>query len=66
MPVISWFYDLKLTACDEPEAVEGGESYTFKVDGEDAFTYEDRGSEAYIIINGAYYKVSNPSPPPIS
>ena len=26
-PVINWFYDLKLTACDEPEAVEGSESY---------------------------------------
>ena len=26
---ISWFYDLELTACDEPEAVEGAESYTF-------------------------------------
>ena len=62
---ISWFYDLELTACDEPEAVEGAESYTFKVAGKDAFTYEDRGSEAYIIIGGNYYKVSNPSSPPI-
>ena len=34
---ISWFYDLELTACDEPEAVEGAESYTFKVAGKDAF-----------------------------
>ena len=64
-PVISWFYDLELTACDEPEAVEGAESYAFKVRGEDAFTYEDRGSEAYIIINSNYYEVSNPSTPPI-
>ena len=47
-PVINWFYDLKLTACDEPEAVEGLESYEFYVKGESAFTYEDRGSEAYI------------------
>ena len=65
-PVISWFYDLKLTACDEPEAAECSESYSFKVKGEDAFTYEDRGSEAYIIINNNYYKVSNPSDPPIN
>ena len=64
--VIHWFYDLKLTACDEPEAAEGSESYSFKVKGEDAFTYEDRGSEAYIIINNNYYKVSNPSDPPIN
>ena len=38
-PVINWFYDLKLTACDEPEAVEGSESYEFYVKGESAFTY---------------------------
>ena len=63
--IIKWFYDLKLTACDKPEAVEGSESYDFNVKGESAFTYEDRGSEAYIIIGGNYYKVSNPSTPPI-
>ena len=64
-PVIKWFYDLKLTACDKPEVVEGSESYRFYVKDEKAFTYEDRGSEAYIIIDGNYYKVSNPSVPPI-
>lgn len=63
--IIKWFYDLKLTACDKPETVEGSESYAFQVKGENAFTYEDRGSEAYIIIGGNYYKVSNPSTPPI-
>ena len=40
--------------------------YEFYVKGESAFTYEDRGSEAYIIIGGSYYKVSNPSAPPIN
>lgn len=64
--VIEWFYDLELTACDEPEAVEGAESYDFDVNGENAFTYEDRGSEAYIIISRNYYKVNNPSTPPIN
>ena len=63
--IIKWFYDLKLTACDKHETVEGSESYAFQVKGENAFTYEDRGSEAYIIIGGNYYKVSNPSTPPI-
>ena len=63
--VIEWFYGLKLTACDTPETVEGSEGYTFYVNGENAFSYEDRGSEAYIIIGGNYYKVSNPSAPPI-
>ena len=64
--VIAWFYDLELTACDKPEAVDGAESYDFYVIGENAFTYEDRGSEAYIIIDSTYYKVNNPSTPPIS
>ena len=63
--IIKWFYDLKLAACDKPESVEGSESYDFYVKGENAFTYEDRGSEAYIIIGGNYYEVSNPSTPPI-
>lgn len=53
-PVINWFYDLKLTACDEPEAVEGSESYEFYVKGESAFTYEDRGNalckKGYVIL----------------
>ena len=65
IPIISWFNALEMTACDEPEEAEGAESYTFMVDGKDAFTYEDRGSEAYIIIDSTYYEVSNPSPPPI-
>ena len=64
--IIKWFYDLKLTVCDEPEAVEGAESYDFYVKGENAFSYEDRSSEAYIIIDSNYYKVSNPSTPPIN
>ncbi len=64
--VIDWFYDLKLTVCNEPEVVEGAEGYNIYVKGESAFTYEDRGSEAYIIIGGNYYKVSNPSAPPIN
>ena len=65
IPVMSWFYALELTVCDEPEEAEGTESYTFKADGKDAFTYEDRGSEAYIIVSDTWYKVNNPSAPPI-
>ena len=64
-PVISWFYNLKMTACDEPEVAESSESYDFYVKDEKAFTYEDKGSKAYIIIDGNYYKVKNPSAPPI-
>ena len=64
-PVIAWFYNLEVTACDEPEAVEGAESYTFLVEGEYALTYENRGGEAYLITGGHYYEVRNPSAPPI-
>ena len=63
--IIKWFYDLELTPCDEPEPVEGAESYIFFVKGKNVFSYEDRGSEAYIIIDGNYYKISNPSTPRI-
>lgn len=63
--VIKWFYDLKLMACDMPESAEGSESYDFYVKGENVFTYEDRGSEAYIIIGGNCYEVIDPSAPPI-
>lgn len=66
LSVIKWFYDLKLTACNEPEAVEGGESYHFDVKGESAFTYVDRGGdETYIVVSSNWYKVKNPSTPPI-
>lgn len=64
--VIEWFYGLKLIACDKPEEVAGAEGYDFYVQGENAFTYEDRGIEAYIIIGGNYYEVRNPSIPPIN
>lgn len=64
--IIQWFYDLKVTACDKPEEREGAEVYVFYVKGETAFSYENRGSEAYIMIDSTYYKVSNPSAPPIN
>lgn len=63
--ISKWFCNLELTACDEPEAVEGGEAYCFMVNGKDAFDYEDRGGKSYIISGKNSYKVSNPSIPPI-
>lgn len=63
--IIKWFYDLKLTACDALEVVDGSECYEFYADGKYAFTYEDRGTSAYILANGDYYQVINPSDPPI-
>ena len=63
--VIQWFYGLELIACDAPKTAEGSERYTFRVNGEDVFTYEDRGSDAYLMIYSHCYKVCNPSAPPI-
>lgn len=66
MSVIEWFYNLELTACEKPEDVEGGEYYSFKINGETVFGYEGRGGdEAYIIVSNTWYKVKNPSVPPI-
>lgn len=64
--VIEWFYGLKLNACEQPEDVEGAEAYSFEVNSEMVVTYQDRGSdEAYIIYNGNWYNVMNPSTPPL-
>lgn len=63
--VIEWFYSLQMTVCDKPEAVEGAKSYIFYVKESDAFTYEDRGTKAYILIGDSCYKVKNPTAPPI-
>lgn len=65
MPVMEWFYGLELKECERPESVEGSESYTFTVDGQSAFTYENRGDKAYIIADSKWYEVKNPSVPPI-
>lgn len=65
MPVIEWFYGLELEPCEQPEDVEGTESYGFEVKGDLVFSYQDRGSEAYIIASDTWYQVKNPSDPPI-
>lgn len=64
--VIEWYYNLKLNARDQPEDVDGAEAYSFEVNSEMVITYQSRGSdEAYIIRNGNWYKVTNPSTPPL-
>ena len=65
MPVIEWFYGLELNPCEQPEDVEGAESYSFEVKGDLVFSYQDRGNEAYIIVSDTWYRVKNPSVPPI-
>lgn len=65
VPVMEWFYGLELKECERPENVEGSESYTFTVDGQSAFIYENRGDKAHIIADSKWYEVKNPSVPPI-
>lgn len=66
MPILEWFYGLELTESERPEDVEGNESYTFIVGGKPVFSYDYRGKdEAYIIVSDKWYKVKNPSVPPI-
>lgn len=64
--VVQWFDSLELTPCNEPEPVEGAECYDFDVDGNTAFTYENRGREAYIIIGSKYYQLKETTTPPIN
>lgn len=64
--VVEWFNDLKLNICEQPEDVEGVEAYSFEISSEKVVTYQDRGNnEAYVIYNGDWYKVANPSTPPL-
>lgn len=64
--VVAWFNGLKLNACEQPDDVEGAEAYSFEVNSELVVIYQDRGSdEAYVVCNGNWYKVANPSTPPL-
>ena len=65
LPVIQWFYGLKLTACDKPKETEAAERYDFCANGEPVFAYEVHGRSAYILLENDCYKVKNPSAPPI-
>ena len=65
MDVIEWFEALELRECEEPEPAEGSESCVFTVNGQPAFTYEDRGSAAFIAADDRWYAVEHPSAPPV-
>lgn len=64
-PVAAWFYGLELRTCQPPEDVEGADCCSFYVDGAFAFSYQDRGSEAYVITDNHWYQVKNPVAPPL-
>lgn len=64
--VEEWFYSLKLEACEQPEAADGGAYYEFIINEETAFGYQYRGGdEAYVLISDSWYKVKNHSIPPV-
>ena len=64
-PVIGWFNGLELRECEEPQPAEGEDRYDFSPDGRPGFTYVDRWSEAFLIVDDKWYKVTNPSDPPL-
>ena len=64
MPFIEWFYSLELKECEEPEAVEGSETYSFAV-GNESVSYDDRGNTAFIVVGDKWFEVQNPTAPPI-
>lgn len=66
VPVIGWLNGLELRECEKPQPAEGEESYCFSPDGRPGFTYVDRGSEAFLIVDDKWYKVTNPSDPPLA
>lgn len=64
--VANWYAGLRLVALQEaPEEAEGNTAYAFAVNGAEAFSYDDRGREAYLQVDGAWYAVQNPSAPPV-
>ena len=60
-----WVDNLSLTLLSEDKVAElqmteGGESYSFKINGGEAsFTFKDHGLDHYLVIEGTYYEVLN-------
>ncbi len=66
LPVLRWYEALELQPMDAaPEAAEGNQAWEFTVNGEAAFTYDDRGGEAYLVMGDKTYRVRNPAQPPV-
>ncbi len=65
LPVIDWFYGLELWECEEPETGEEEDIYSFAPDKYSGFTYVDRGNKAFLVVNEKWYRVKNPSNPPL-
>lgn len=65
VPIAEWFYELNLTACKKPENLIELEYYDFIIGENSEFRYEIQGEQTFIVVNGQWYEVSNPSNPPI-
>ena len=65
-PILNWFYELELKACEKPDNITENEYYDFVVDGKfGSFRYEVQDEQAFIIVRKQWYEVKNPSTPPV-
>ena len=65
-PILNWFYELELKACEKPDNITENEYYDFVVDGKfGGFRYEIQDEQAFIIVRKQWYEVKNPSTPPV-
>ena len=65
-PILNWFYELELKACEKPDNINENEYYDFVVDGKfGSFRYEVQDEQAFIIVRKQWYEVKNPSTPPV-
>lgn len=53
----AWFYGLSLRPCEAPEDAEGMESYSISVNNTPVFTYQDRGSDSYLLLQNVWYQI---------
>ena len=65
-----WALALDLTAESFPEGEapgdrDGGSGYTFQLGGQ-SFSYILTGADAYVLLGDTWYRVENPSDPPLS
>ena len=65
-PILNWFYQLELKACEKPDNTIENEYYDFVINGKfGGFRYEIQDEQAFIIVRKQWYEIKNPSIPPV-
>ncbi len=65
--ILDWYDALSLHQTDtEPALVEGNIGYEITANGTYAFTYDNRGTEAYLYVQDDIYTVEVPTEPPVA